>query len=66
VSRGVCGKKVCNKRLEAVHLIIVTLLLLIVLYSLSDKVLRGEFPYAEICFIILYYMDKFWPWCEYE
>lgn len=52
-------KKVCNERLELIHVIVITVMLLIVAYSLNIRIDRGEFPYAEICYIILYYIHLF-------
>jgi len=48
-----------SKFWEIVHLIVLYVMLGVAVYSLDIRVSRGEFPYAEICYIILHYIHFF-------
>jgi hypothetical protein len=48
-----------SKFREIIHLVIRYVMLGAVVYSFNIRVSRGEFPYAEICYIILHYIHLF-------
>jgi len=49
---------------EIIHLIVLYVMLGVVVYSFNIRVSRGEFPYAEICYIILHYIHLFIRCCD--